>query len=64
MALPNDLLQKIQNDYVGVRYKDGMYTFPSLDEQTIALVVQSFLDWAESKGMIKDNIFNVGSLLD
>ena len=64
MKLPNDLLQKAQNNYVGDKYREGMYTFPSLDEQTIATVVQSFLEWAEERGLIKDGSLDVTLMQD
>lgn len=64
MKLPSDLLQKAQNDYVGKKYKEGMHTFPSLDEETIATVVQSFMEWAESRGLIEDGVFDVSPIQD
>lgn len=55
MKLPSDLLQKAQNDYVGKKYREGLYTFQSLDEETIVTIINSFFEWAHEKGHINDH---------
>ena len=55
MEFPSDLLQKVQYDYVGKMYRDGVFTFPSLDEETIKIIIEGFLAWAEENKHIENN---------
>jgi hypothetical protein len=55
MKIPTDLIQKVQYEYVSAKYKDGVFTFPSLDGEVIAVAIKSFLQWAEDKGKIHDD---------
>ena len=59
MKLPSDLIQKMQGDYVAAKYKDGIPSFINVDEETLGLMISSFLAWAEKNEYINEN-----SLLD
>jgi hypothetical protein len=63
MILPTDLIQKIQNDYVHNKYKDGVFTFLKLDDDVLKLIITSFLDWAEQKKLIKDQCLDLTDLI-
>jgi len=52
MKLPTDLIQKMQGDYVSLKYKDGMFAFSNIDEETLGVFIRSFLDWAKAKKLI------------
>ena len=61
MQIPVDLVHKMQGDYVASKYKDGVYTFLGLDEQTILVLVKSFIEWADSKKLVKDEKIDISS---
>jgi len=54
--LPPDLIQKLQNDYVSLKYKDGIFTFLNIDEYTLTVIIKSFLEWAQFNKLVdQDN---------
>lgn len=63
MKLPTDLIQKMQSDYVSLKYKDGIFTFINVDEETLSIFIESFLEWAYNKKLInKENRLDVSSI--
>lgn len=63
LKIPNSLLQNIQNDYIASKYKDGVFTLQNIDTDTIEIVIQSLLSWAEEKNHIKNNSLDVSFIL-
>ena len=63
MKLPQDLLYKIHGDYTAFNYKDGVFVFKSLNDNSIEIVLKGFLDWATEKGLVKDNKIDISQLL-
>ena len=63
MNLPNELIQKIQFDYVKDKYQDSVFVFPTLDPELIKQVLESFVSWAENEGFLEDTVVDISSLL-
>lgn len=59
MKLPNKLLQKIQADYVDSKYREGLFTFNSLPEETIVIVIESFIDWAKEAKLTDNDLLDL-----
>ena len=59
MIFPTELLQHIQADYVGTKYKDGSYAFQSLEDDTIRTIITSLFAWLERQDKIKDNMVDI-----
>jgi len=59
MPLQSDLIQKVQNDYIGTKYRDGLFAFPSLDEETIEVVIKAFITWATNNKHVVDGKLNL-----
>ncbi len=65
MGLPIGLVQQMQGDYVASKYKDGMQTFITLDEDTLLTIVISFLQWAEKNEFIDEKgLLNTSEMKD
>ena len=64
MNIPSGLLQKVQYDYVDSKYKEGLNIFPSLDNSTIECIINSFLSWAESSGLVVDDQLNLSLIAE
>lgn len=63
MKLPNELIQKIQFDYVKDKYQDSVFVFPTLDPELIKQVLESFVSWAENEGFLENTAIDISSLL-
>ncbi len=61
--LPNSLMQKIQGNYVAANFEDGVFTFSSISTDTMSIVIESLLSWAEENNLIKDNKLDVSMFL-
>ncbi len=63
IKLPNSLIQKIQGDYIASNFKDGVFTFHSLDNETIETVVKGLLSWAEENSLMDGSLFDTSLFL-
>ncbi len=57
-----DLVQRIQHDYSGNKYKNGELVFQVLREDTIVSMLKSFISWAEENGLTKDDKVDISSI--
>lgn len=57
--IPNDLLQRIQGDYVAKKYQEGVFTFQNIDNETIGIVLSSILSWAEENDLVEDGSLDI-----
>ena len=55
MKLPTDLIHKLQSDYIAAKYRDGTPSFINVDDETLSLIVESFIKWAEIKELVDEN---------
>lgn len=59
MYFSSDLKQYIQNQYVAYKYTEGIYVFSALEDDVVETVIESFIRWADEKGLIKDDMLDV-----
>lgn len=57
-----DLVQKIQQDYSGDKYRNGELVFQVLKEDTILGMIKSLLSWAEENELIKDDKLDISPI--
>lgn len=63
IKLSNNLVQRIQNDYIAANFNDGVFTFNSISTETMESIIYSMLAWAEENKLIKDNKLDVSMFL-
>lgn len=59
IKVPSGLLQKIQNDYISSNYEDGVFMIQSIKDETILIILKSFLAWSEESGHLKENKIDI-----
>lgn len=57
MSIPPKLLQKAHYNYIDAKYKEGVFSFRSIDDETVEVIIKSFLSWAEEEGVVSEEGF-------
>jgi hypothetical protein len=63
MLFPIELIQKIQYDYIGNKWRDGIYVFQGMEDDTINIILKSFIDWAKNQGAIKNDTLDLKKII-
>jgi hypothetical protein len=62
LKLPADLIQKIQHDYVGKYYQEGVFVFPHLENTAVEQIVFSFISWGKEHGLLTEDKLDISFL--
>jgi len=62
VKLPTDLVHRMQSEYIAMRYKDGVFTFQSMDTDTLTCLINGFIKWAKENGLEDNGKIDITSI--
>jgi hypothetical protein len=52
----------MQSEYIAMRYKDGVFTFQSMDTDTLTCLINGFIKWAKENGLEDNGKIDITSI--
>lgn len=61
--IPAALRQKIHSKFIDTNYKQGVFIFKTISDETINLVMDSLIEWALEHNKVVDGKLDLGFIL-